>query len=33
MKDFIGQEIKEGSYLAKTGAGNASAEYGMILLD
>jgi len=31
MKDFIGQELKVGSYVAMGGSGNSSAEYGMIL--
>lgn len=31
MKDFIGQEIAEGCYVAYPGAGNKKAEYGMIL--
>jgi hypothetical protein len=30
-KDFIGQEITEGCYVAYPGAGNAKAEYGLIL--
>jgi len=30
-KDFIGQEIVKGSYVAYPGAGNAKAEYGLIL--
>lgn len=31
FKDFIGQEIKEGNYVAYPGGGNAKAEYGLIL--
>ena len=31
FKDFIGQEITEGCYVAYPGAGNAKAEYGLIL--
>jgi hypothetical protein len=31
FKDFIGQEIKIGDYVAYPGAGNVKAEYGLIL--
>jgi hypothetical protein len=31
MRDFIGHEIKVGSWVAQGGAGNNRAEYGMIL--
>lgn len=31
FKDFIGQEITEGCYVAYPGAGNVKAEYGLIL--
>ena len=31
MKDFLGNEIKVGDYVAAGGAGNTKAEYGMIL--
>lgn len=30
MKDFIGNEIKPGDFLARGGKGNSAAEYGMI---
>jgi hypothetical protein len=31
FKDFIGNEVKTGDFFAYPGAGNAKAEYGMIL--
>ena len=31
MKDFLGNELSEGDYVAAGGRGNSSAEYGMIL--
>lgn len=31
MQDFLGRDIRVGDYLASGGAGNRSAEYGMIM--
>lgn len=32
MFDFLGRKIEQGDYLAYPGAGNAKAEYGLLLL-
>lgn len=32
MKDFLGQPIEKGCWLATSGGGNVKCEYGMILL-
>jgi len=33
MKDFLGNSIKIGDYIAAGGSGNSSCEYGMILYE
>lgn len=33
MKDFLGNQIKIGDYIAAGGSGNGSCEYGMILYE